>query len=101
MLKFFFLKTTRWMKLLLFIHAYVIILFINCVLFRSGKNLGCYGNFFIVVVILGQQSIERLKDHWSYGNIISFENLNETLIKDPVHLNLSPTYNRADFSHIY
>ena len=101
MLKFFFLKTTRWMKLLLFIHAYVIILFINCVLFRSGKNLGCYGNFFIVVVILGQQSIGRLKDHWSYGNIITFENFNETLINDRVHFNLSPTYNRADFSHIY
>ena len=101
MLKIFFLRTIRWMKLLLFIHAYGIILIINCVLFRSGKNPGCYGNFFIVVVILGQESIGSLKDHRSYGNIITFENFDETLINDRVHFNLSPTYNRADLSHIY
>ena len=38
-------------------------------LFRSGKNPGCYGNFFIVIVIPGQQSGERLVDHWSAGLI--------------------------------
>ena len=46
-----FSETIRWMKLLLFIHAYGIILYINCIF--------CFGQvamaiFFIVVVIPGQ-----------------------------------------------
>ena len=45
-LNIFFSKTIRWMKLLLFINAYGIILYINCVLFRSVKNPCCNGNCF-------------------------------------------------------
>ena len=48
-------------------------------LFRSVKNPGFYGNFFIVVVITGQSSGERLQDHWSSGLKITCETDNLTI----------------------
>ena len=55
MLKIVFSETVKWVKRILFIHAYDIILYINCVvLFLSGKNYDCYATSFIVVVIPGQ-----------------------------------------------
>ena len=60
--KVFSSETIRWMKLIFFIHAYDIIFYINCDLFLSGKNYGCYGNFFILMVIPGQKSGERLQN---------------------------------------
>ena len=49
-----------WMKLLLFIHAYGITLYINCFLFFFGqvRTLVSMATFFIVVVIPGQWSDE-------------------------------------------
>ena len=48
------------MKLILFIHVYDIILYINCVYCFVQVRTGYYGNFFIFVVIPGQYSGEHL-----------------------------------------
>ena len=59
--KIIFSDTIRLMKLILFVHVYDIILYINCV-FCCGqvRTLAAMTTFFIVVVILGQNSGERL-----------------------------------------
>ena len=50
-----FPETIRWMKLLLFIHAYGIILYINFVFcFSQVRTLVAMATFFTVVVLPGQ-----------------------------------------------
>ena len=48
-------------------------------LLRSGRDPGCYGNFFIVVVISGQKSGEFLQDHRSSGLKFTCETDNLTI----------------------
>ena len=50
-----------------------------CFYLRSGKDPGCYGNFFIVVVIPGQKSGEYLQDHRSSGLKFTCETDNLTI----------------------
>ena len=62
MLKILFSETIRWIKLILFMHVYGIILYINYVFVVAVANF-----FFIFVFTSGRYSDERLKDHWSSG----------------------------------
>ena len=51
------------MKLILFIHAYDLILYINCVFYDQVGTLVAVATFFIVMFIPTQKSGERLQDH--------------------------------------
>ena len=57
------------MKLILFIHVYDIVLYINYVFVLLRQELVALATFFIFVVIPGQYTGAHLKDHWSSGFI--------------------------------
>ena len=57
-----------WLKLILFIHVYDIIPYINCALCFVQVRTGCYSNLFFFFVVIAGQYV----GNWSSGLILRY-----------------------------